>query len=1175
MSVEEIKQKGNSLYKEQKFHEAIEEYTKGLEISLNDPILLSNRSVAYWKLGCYENALSDAELCIQTKPDWVKGYLRKLVALNSLEKYDKAKETAVKGFTFNDLKLSKDFVGEWLKASRVQVDHDVATRLSKRPYYNFYPDGVDLISNDYCSVLLRIIEPLMPSLSQGVLGISHRVFSDCLENILQLLHSLLAEFNQLSTSVFSDWIEKIRIDVDAFNLLSKAELMQALNEKTLAVASWLREELHTALVPIIAPTLLLVPLAALSRSFCLRCMNTGHFTLEYLAHATLAFFEDCIFDQPLYISTSIALFLLILYSYGSIEIWTTEMIEIIQVTIVKIQRLLEEMPKTTKNYDSHIEEYEGNLSVFLDMKIDQISESKFSHNPGGPATDLEHLFVVCRDDPSKALAEVEKHLQEILNHQSPRTDTSLILHAQELFLITGIFVKLNDTEKASEIYAKGFSKAVSILWDLVENGLATVDEIHTAVGSLRHFALCGASFLIDSKPNLAYDAFLKWKSLYSEAFSVLIRLGLRANNRVLFQVLSDPLIQKDEKEQIKAFNFHQMSEKVFIEKNLPHVFHALLAQTQDQIRDVMETSDVILDYIFDIFHPTSDDQVTKEEINGVAYVCVLKKSSSPMIFKLDMSPVQAKFANRTGLSLCFDEMQELCAELSKVIFPAEVRKILENKTLNRLCIGLDSYLHDVPIEACPWESSENGTLVRLCQRFEIIRVTSPRELLRENIIASLRFIFNPTLEVASTPSILDISSVLKAMQGSSLKLDGSFQDLAKKAIAWCGHTQESLKLETNRLLTVSYGKDSHVEISPILLQAMQHSMDKNKKSLQRRIDELKLQVSGQLRVPTFSLNTKCYIIGNPKYNLTSSTDDTAGSVGCISSLVSLFGLASISSKPATICIDQLPETQREVETIMYILSLNKHLHLQDPLTQDDATIGSLLALESPFIVHVATHGYMKSSAHTQAWQSYWNDTSSALLLAGSETYLNGDYSKLNFHINIGCLTPAAVCAINLEGSRLAFISACCSGIGTKPFHETAQSLLQAFRGAGAQSVISSLWNVNDSATADFASLFYNHLVQEPTQRPSHALFLTQKHLLEQKEPFSVYASFTCSGLDLPLNPSAATEAQTIQMVRDQSTVIIIIMMLLFSSQTIFKLSIKCKFNSKIYRDLWERNALLL
>jgi hypothetical protein len=1130
---EKIKQKGNELFKQQKYQEAIDEYTKALKISHGDAILLSNRSIGYWKIGQYQAALTDAESCIAAKPDWVKGYLRKAVALNSLERYDQAKEAATKGFSFNDLKFTKEFVHEWLKASKAMVSDDISSVIKR--YHNFYPDGIDLINDEYCNILKGIILSLVPSLQlQGILGLSHDDMCSSIDKIVELLQKILAEFGQTShADVFSEWKNKLKINVDAFNLLSSSELMESLDKTSLAVASWLHEELHSALVPVVAPIVLLIPLAVLSRSLCLRCINTGHFTLEYLAHGTLALFEDSIFDKPFYIATYIQLLFLILHSHGSIEIWTPKMLELVQVTIIKIQRLIEIMPCTTKNYSVIVEEYTGILSVFLDMKITQISESEFKHDPGGSAGELEELLLFeSSENPLKARVKVDDYLQKINRHFSNEDKSQLISKVQELFFIVGILIKLNDAGKALEIYEKGSANATMILKNIAGDSISSLDEVSAAVGSMRHFALCGASFLIASQPRLVCDAFLKWKNLYSEALAILIRLGLRANNRTLFQVLSHPLIQRDEKYQMEAFQFHQRREKIFVEKYLPHVFHALMAQSIDKVAASIEATDIILDYVFDIFHPNYNRE-TEQKTNAAFYVCVIGKYFDPKIFEIDVTPIHSKFSGQSGKPMSFKEIETLCKDLSEVIFPPDVRKILDDKNVTRLFLCADSYLHDIPIEACSWKVSENDEIIRLCQKFDIVRISSPRELLRENVIASLRLIFSPSLEPSERPVVINIDEILKALKSYKSEVAASSQHFMNKAIAWCGYTLESLNLENKHLSALSYSKYHQDEISSNLLQAMQHSIDLNKESMQNRSNEFNLQFTGQLSYPTYSLNAKCYLIGNPKYELDNASDN--GSIeepmGCIASLISHFGLAQISDKPSVV-VDDLPETQREIDTIQYILSLNPFLDILEPITREEATVGKILSLESPFILHIATHGHLKSTIHTQGWNNYWSDTSAALLMAGSKTYLNGDYSKLNFHINIGCLTPTAVCATNLEGSRLVFLSTCRSGIGVKPFHETSQSILQAFRGAGAQNVISTLWSVNDSTTADFASFFYNHLLADPSLRLSHALSLTQRHLLEQNEDFSVYAAFTCSGIDLPLHPSAPSEAQSIQILSD-------------------------------------------
>ncbi len=55
------------------------------------------------------------------------------------------------------------------------------------------------------------------------------------------------------------------------------------------------------------------------------------------------------------------------------------------------------------------------------------------------------------------------------------------------------------------------------------------------------------------------------------------------------------------------------------------------------------------------------------------------------------------------------------------------------------------------------------------------------------------------------------------------------------------------------------------------------------------------------------------------------------------------------------------------------------------------------------------------------------------------------------------------------------LSACQTALGKLVTGEGMVGLTQAFFFAGASSVVASLWNVNDEATARFMSLFYGHL----------------------------------------------------------------------------------------------------
>ena len=92
-----LKDLGNAAFQAQKFEEALEHFTKAIELNPNDHIFYSNRSGCYASLQNYEKAFEDAEKCVSLKPDWAKGYQRLGFAEFFLEKYDNAIATYKKG----------------------------------------------------------------------------------------------------------------------------------------------------------------------------------------------------------------------------------------------------------------------------------------------------------------------------------------------------------------------------------------------------------------------------------------------------------------------------------------------------------------------------------------------------------------------------------------------------------------------------------------------------------------------------------------------------------------------------------------------------------------------------------------------------------------------------------------------------------------------------------------------------------------------------------------------------------------------------------------------------------------------------------------------------------------------------------------------------------------------
>ena len=92
-----FKEQGTEAFKKKDYATAIEMYSKAIEEAPTDHTILGNRAAAYHQSGEYEKAITDAEKCIEVKPDWSKGYQRKAMALQAQQKLDEAIEFYEKG----------------------------------------------------------------------------------------------------------------------------------------------------------------------------------------------------------------------------------------------------------------------------------------------------------------------------------------------------------------------------------------------------------------------------------------------------------------------------------------------------------------------------------------------------------------------------------------------------------------------------------------------------------------------------------------------------------------------------------------------------------------------------------------------------------------------------------------------------------------------------------------------------------------------------------------------------------------------------------------------------------------------------------------------------------------------------------------------------------------------
>ena len=117
----------------------------------------------------------------------------------------------------------------------------------------------------------------------------------------------------------------------------------------------------------------------------------------------------------------------------------------------------------------------------------------------------------------------------------------------------------------------------------------------------------------------------------------------------------------------------------------------------------------------------------------------------------------------------------------------------------------------------------------------------------------------------------------------------------------------------------------------------------------------------------------------------------------------------------------------------------------------------------------------------------------------------------------GLMTAAEVLGINLHGTELVVLASCQSGTGELQYGQSPADLRHAFHLAGARTVVSSLWSVNDRSTAELMVPFMEKLCRQPDADEADALRNSQLEMIaalrryrNHAHPF-YWAAFTLSG----------------------------------------------------------------
>ncbi|HVG62831.1 MAG TPA: CHAT domain-containing protein, partial [Hyalangium sp.] len=218
----------------------------------------------------------------------------------------------------------------------------------------------------------------------------------------------------------------------------------------------------------------------------------------------------------------------------------------------------------------------------------------------------------------------------------------------------------------------------------------------------------------------------------------------------------------------------------------------------------------------------------------------------------------------------------------------------------------------------------------------------------------------------------------------------------------------------------------------------------------------------------------------------------------------------------------LPGTRKEAEAIK---SLFPEAQL---LLGSAATKEALLKLHTPDILHIATHGFfLGDTATPHASRAVGNIGAvaeagplqsppdpllrSGLVLAPAQDTAAPSGSR---RYADSLVTALELAGLDLWGTQLVVLSACDTGRGDVKLGQGVYGLRRALLVAGAETVVTSLWKVNDETTRELMEAYYRHLLAGHGRTTALRRAMLE---LRQKWPHPHnWAPFISLGQDAPL-----------------------------------------------------------
>ena len=167
-------------------------------------------------------------------------------------------------------------------------------------------------------------------------------------------------------------------------------------------------------------------------------------------------------------------------------------------------------------------------------------------------------------------------------------------------------------------------------------------------------------------------------------------------------------------------------------------------------------------------------------------------------------------------------------------------------------------------------------------------------------------------------------------------------------------------------------------------------------------------------------------------------------------------------------------------------------------SRENANEENILAVKSPKILHITTHGYFISD----------ENITNPMLKSG--VALSGANIGIKQQTGEGLVNALKLSGLSLDGTDIVVLSACETGLVDVKDTSSVASLPKTFIQAGSKNVLMSLWSVDDNSTVELMKEFYTDTKGNEKKFNEVLRNAKIKMIKEGKHPF-YWAAFIMSG----------------------------------------------------------------